>query len=480
MEVRARGDQFWKAATQAADLLLARMRSANPERWIGDCFPEDATMTVVFGTTLRPDGEVLGTVAGAMAHRLGDPLRLVHVAEDPRAPIVLGTDDEYILGSVRTDLQREEKRIESVTGATVHAHLAAGSTAEALASIGEWALATVLIVGAGVRPSKNPLGGVVERVARRSRVPVLMLRNPARFSSWLSGAQRLRVLVGADLGLAARAARAFAAHLGTIGDCDVEVMWVASPQEAHERLGLGPPVDPHALSAEAEEALMRELKRSAPREERSATLRVLPGRGTADAHLVARADRGGFDLVVVGQRRRSTLEQIWYGSVARGVLRAAPTSVACVPPSLGDERLPLESPRVVVLCTDLTETANCGIARALAIVASGGTVHLAHVVEPSLSAPESAAAELRDRAWRRLYGTIEEERPERQISLECHVLQGDPAIQLNALCERLGADLVILERRRSQPGTRVRLGPLARTLLETSRVPVLVVPVPDV
>jgi hypothetical protein len=92
-------------------------------------------MTVVFGTTLRPDGEVLGTVAGVMAHRLGDRLRLVHVAEDPRAPIVLGTDDEYILGSVRSDLQREEKRIESVTGAAVHAHLAAGSTAETLASI---------------------------------------------------------------------------------------------------------------------------------------------------------------------------------------------------------------------------------------------------------------------------------------------------------------------------------------------------------
>lgn len=429
---------------------------------------------------MRPDGEELGAVAGTLAHRLNAPVRLVHVAEDRRAPFVLGTEEEHILGAVRADLHREAKRIASATGATVHPHLAAGSAADALVSIAEWELATVLIVGAGARPRSNPLGGVAERVARRSRVAVLIVRDPGRFSSWLSGARRLRVLVGTDFGLAARAARAFAASLGEVGECDVEVVSVASPQETHERLGLEPPADLHALSGEAEEALMRELTRSAPGEERSATLRVLAAGGTADAHLVARADRGAFDLVVVGQRRRSIVEAIWYGSVARGVLRAAPMSVACVPPPIGDERPPAESPRVVVLCTDLSEAAEYGLAQALAIVGTGGVVHLAHVVEPSPSAPDSAAAELRDLAWRRLSSTIGRERPERQVSLEGHVLQGDPATRLNALCERLGADLLILERRRHRPGTRVPLGPVARTLLETSRVPVLVVTVPDV
>lgn len=436
-------------------------------------------MTIVFGTSLRPDGEELGAVAGTLAHRLNAPVRLVHVAEDRRAPFVLGTEEEHILGTVRADLHREAKRIESATGAIVHPHLAAGSAADALVSIAEWELATVLIVGAGARPRSNPLGGVAERVARRSRVPVLIVRDPGRFSSWLSGARRLRVLVGTDLGLAARAARAFAASLGEVGECDVEVALVASPQESHERLGLEPPADPHALSAEAEEALMREMARSAPGGER-ATLQILAGRGSADAHLVARADLESFDLVVVGQRRRSIVEEIWYGSVARGVLRSAPTSVACVPPLLGDERPSAESPRVVVLGTDLTEAAEYGLAQALAIVGTGGVVHLAHVVEPSPSAPDSAAAELRDLAWRRLSSTIGRERPERQVSLEGHVLQGDPATRLNALCERLGADLLILERRRHRPGTRVPLGAVARTLLETSRVPVLVVAVPDV
>ena len=48
-------------------------------------------MTIVFGTTLRPDSQPLGQAAGLLAHRLKQPSRVVHVAEDPRAPIVLGT-----------------------------------------------------------------------------------------------------------------------------------------------------------------------------------------------------------------------------------------------------------------------------------------------------------------------------------------------------------------------------------------------------
>ncbi len=437
-------------------------------------------MTVAFGTTLRADSEALGAVAGALAQRFGEVLRLVHVAEDPRAPVVLGTDEEHILGSVRADLEREAKRIQSISAATVHPHLAAGSTVDALVAIGEWELATVLIVGAGTRLRRNPLGGVIERVARRSRVPVLMLRDPARFSDWLQGHQPLRVLVGADLGLAAKAARAFASNLGKAAACDVEVMLVASPEEAHARLGLKPPADPHALSREAETALTRELSRTKPEEERSSTLRVFPGRGSADAHLVARADQGSFDLVVVGQRRQSIIEQIWYGSVARGVLHAAPTSVATVPPPLGEARPVFQAPRIVVVATDLDDTANYGLAEALAIVAKGGAIHLVHVVEPSPSVRGPEARQIRDRAWHKLSMAIPQERSERNLLLECHVLEGDPAAQLNALSERVGADLLIVVRSQRHPISRAVLGSVARTVIETSRVPVLIVPAPDV
>jgi nucleotide-binding universal stress UspA family protein len=144
-------------------------------------------MAIVFGTTLRPESAPLGQAAGQLAERLGQPLRLVHVAEDPRAPLVLGTVEESLLGPVRAELDAEAKRIASATGATVQAHLAAGAVADALVSLAEWELATVLIVGATTRRTRHPLGEIAERVSRRSPVPVLTVREVEGLSAWLSG-----------------------------------------------------------------------------------------------------------------------------------------------------------------------------------------------------------------------------------------------------------------------------------------------------
>src|SRR5690606_10804190 len=143
-------------------------------------------MTIIFGTTLRPDSYPLAEVAGRLAERLKQPLRVVHVAEDPRAPIVLGTDEEHILGSVREELEREAARIRTATGAEVRPHLAAGPVVDALVSIAEWELAMALVVGATSQARRRPLGGVAERVTRKSPVPVLTLRDPRRLGQWLS------------------------------------------------------------------------------------------------------------------------------------------------------------------------------------------------------------------------------------------------------------------------------------------------------
>jgi nucleotide-binding universal stress UspA family protein len=82
--------------------------------------------SIVFGTTLTPACQPLADVAALLAKRLNAPLRIVHVSEDPRAPIVLGTDEEHILGRVRAELDEEAERLRTSTGADVHVHLAAG------------------------------------------------------------------------------------------------------------------------------------------------------------------------------------------------------------------------------------------------------------------------------------------------------------------------------------------------------------------
>ncbi|MBC7172152.1 MAG: universal stress protein, partial [Polyangiaceae bacterium] len=344
--------------------------------------------SIVFGTTLKPDCQPLSEVAATLARRMNATLRLVHVCEDPRAPFVLGTDEEHILGPIRSTLDDEAARLRSLTGADVRVHLASGAVIDALVSVAEFELADALLVGGGTHSRRNLLGATAERASRNSAVPVLTLREPDRLLAWLRAERPLRVLVGADLGRAAEAARAFASTLGSVGPTEREVVFVVSPPEVHERLGLPAPSSAHALAREAEEALLRDLSRAAPPDEMDAVVRVLPARGSADAHLVGLADQGDFDLVVVGQRRNSMLEQLWYGSVARGVLRASPVSVACIPPAVGAEKPAFREPRVLLVGADFTEVGAAALVQAMGMVAEGGTVHLAHVL-PAITRSEA-------------------------------------------------------------------------------------------
>jgi len=432
--------------------------------------------SIVFGTTLTPACQPLADVAALLARRLNAPLRLVHVSEDPRAPIVLGTDEEHILGRVRAELDEEAERLRTSTGVDVHVHLAAGNVVDALVSVARFEMATALLLGDSSTGGRAFLGTTAERAARQSTVPALTLRAPGRLLSWLRGERPLRVLVGADLGRASEAARVFASTIGAVGPIEVEVVLVASPAEVHERLGLRPPENEHRLSTEAEEALVRDLGRMAPPGETTVKLRVHAARGSADAHLASLADQGDFDLVVVGQRRHSLIEQLWYGSVARGVLRSAPVSVACVPPTTAVSRPLFREPRTVLVATDFTEVGDRAVAQAFGVVAEQGTVHLAHVI-PVAAPTDVEARQNREQAWYALSRLTATEDTNRSGRLERHVLEGAPADQLLALTDRIGADLIILGARSHAVVTRALLGSVAQAVSERAKVPVLLVPV---
>lgn len=425
-------------------------------------------MTVIVGTTLRPEDAALVEVAALLASRLETPLRLVHVCEDPRAPLVLGTDQEYLLGTVREDLRRQAEDLQRGSGATVQPHLAAGPIVHALVSLAQFELATVLVVG----PTTRRLRNTAERVARGSRVPVLVPRAPERLIAWLRDGKPLRLLVGADLGRAAGAARRFAVVLGELGPTEVEVALVASPDETHARLGLASPEE--GLSAEAESALLRELSDNAPPDEVSAALRVISGHGRPDAHLVARADEGKFDVIVVGQRRHSLVEQIWHGSIARGVLQSAAVTVASVPVPIGELDSAFRPPRVVVVGADFTEADHRAISHAIGHAAEGAIVHIAHVLGQYDSPSELRQA--REDARYHLSKLQRGVAVERSIAVDTHVLEGAPSEQLLALSERVGADLLVLGARKRTAIGRVLMGSLARAIIEDSRFPVLLVP----
>jgi nucleotide-binding universal stress UspA family protein len=312
-----------------------------------------------------------------------------------------------------------------------------------------------------------------KRLSRSSRVPVIVLRQPDRLLPWLLGERPLRALVGADLGRAAEAARAFAARLAALGPAEVEVLLVASPEETHARLGLEPAADGR-LSEEAEAALLRELSLAAPAGEVTATLGVLASRARADAELVARAEQGAFDLIVVGQRRHSVVQQVFQGSVELGLVQASPVSVASVPVPIGELDLSFRPAQVVVVGTELGELDHRALAHAIGYAERGATVHVAHVMEAGAVASEVRVA--REDARYQLAQLHRDLANERSITLEMHVLEGPPGEQLLALAERVSADLLVIGTRKRTSVSRALLGSLASAVIDASHIPVMVVP----
>jgi nucleotide-binding universal stress UspA family protein len=434
-------------------------------------------MTIVFGTNLRPEQQIFAEMAALLAQRWGESLRLVHVSEDPRAPIVLGTDEEHLLGQVRAQLQVEADRLHALTGATVHAHLAAGNVAEALVSIASFELASLLIVGTRAQRSSHVLGETAERVARKSIVPVLTLREPERLIAWLQGQQPLRIMIGSDLGHAATAARSFASRLNTVSSCELEVVYIVSPLDIHKRMGITASPFDHKLSADEESALLRDLLRTAPATEKDAKLRVIPARGSPDAYLVTLAEQENFDIIIVGQRQQSLLEQFWSGSVSRGVIRSSPVSTLCVPPAPESTMKPFQPYRHIIVGTDFTRVSQQAFTHALGLIAPGGTIRVAHVF--TLINPAVDNKDALQQAWSNISRIAPPESNEVSCTIQREILEGDPAEQLLALAAREGADLIVLGTRSRTAVSRALMGSVARGLTEHARVPVLLIPFGD-
>lgn len=434
-------------------------------------------MTVVFGTNLRPEHRIFGEVAAHLARRWGKILRLVHVSEDPRAPIVLGTDEEHLLGHIRARLDEEAQRLGRETGANVHPHLAAGNVTEALVSVAGFELADLLVIGTRDQRSSHILGETAERVARKSLVPVLTLREPERLLAWLREQRPLRMLIGSDLGHAASAARAFAVEWAQLGSCTTDIVYVVSPADIHKRMGVAAAPSDHRLTAEEEQALLRDITRTAPPSEKNAQLRVIAARGSPDAYLVTQAEQGDFDLVLVGQRQQSLLEQFWSGSVSRGVIRASPVSTLCVPAPLESATKPFQPYRRIVVATDFTPVSQQAFTHALGLVAPGGTIQLAHVL-PTIN-PAIDNKDEKQLAWSMISKMTGPDDRGPNCKIQHDVLEGQADDELLALAERSGADLIILGTRSRKGLSRTLLGSVARGVIDKARIPVLLIPFGD-
>jgi nucleotide-binding universal stress UspA family protein len=308
------------------------------------------------------------------------------------------------------------------------------------------------------------------------------------FTEWSNGKRALRLLVGIDTGESADHAARWLDELCRQGEVELVLAHLYWPPEAYSRFGLEGIRSFVEPDAELVRAMERQFEQrfDSVLDAKRRSYRIEPHLGTVGHGLAALAAEVRADLLVVGSRSQSALEWIWEGSIARQVLSAASTSVACVPAPANAPTLHIPRFRHVLVATDFSEIGNNSIGLAFAAVSPGGTVHLLHVVKATRSrfdpydvfqppTDELTSNAIVIAARERLSQLIPSDSSAKQAAGEVHVLSADHAGQ--AICqaaERLGADLIVLGTHGRTMLARAALGSVADHVLTNTRRPLLI------
>lgn len=266
--------------------------------------------------------------AALLASEHGAALELVHVVPGDALYELrwIASPDELgrrLCGPAREALEALAAGVPHGVGVTTHVEVG-----DVVDRITERAGADALLV-AGARGEGALrdllLGTTAERLASRAAGPVLLVKSPASHAyRHVLAALDLREGSARVLEAALRVApgaRATAAHAYEV------------PFEGMlHRAGIGAAqIDHHR--GEALRQAIADIDAMARRVSSDGAVRVLPvvERAHPARLLLDRAESLGADLVVVGKRRRTALERLLLGSVARHVTSAAPCDVLAVP-----------------------------------------------------------------------------------------------------------------------------------------------------
>ncbi|MGZ5443565.1 MAG: universal stress protein [Thermoanaerobaculia bacterium] len=430
-------------------------------------------MAIICGIDFSPASEAACRVAALLAER-DEPLVLVHAI----TPFTLAGPAEYQSGTmieeIRTSVDRAMGDFAVRLGGRIHEatrRVEFGEADELVLAEAEKAGARLVVVGSvGQRGLKSLLGSHADRIASRSRVPVLVVRGDFPAAEWLAQERPLRVAVAAELGPSTEPAIEWAAHLTQQGPCQFIVAHLSWPPEAYERYAIDAPMYLDRTHPVVREVVERRLSEAAARLRGTGETRIVveSNMGSTDDAIAQVAARERADLLVVG-RGREEGRHWWERSVSRGVIRSAPMSVVCVPDVADETHLPDAHIRRVVAATDFSPLGNSAVAYACSLVPEGGEILLVHALDDE----EMPAAE-RGRRREQLedYGRNASGKAKVTVQL---LTGDDPAHLIAAAAERFGADLICVGSRGRSGIARTLLGSVSQSILLRSRRPVLVV-----
>lgn len=276
---------------------------------------------ILAATDFSPTGEQAQRAALALARKFDAELHVIHVQ------VLL--DDPHLADEQRLEIERllastdDEKHLALQASAEGHrerirTHLVRSlDAAEAITETCSDLECELIVVGTHGRRGLSHLllGSVAEKVVRTSPVPVLTVRPDARSSE--TGPERL--LVPHDFSdhsaTAVRLAGGWAEKLGA----EITLLHVVEPVVYPEfySVDLLPAEMINRFQERSSEALLAAAAALLPGIEVHTEIRV----GRAGDSIVSAADPEVYDLVVMGSRGLSVIEQLLLGSVAESVLR---------------------------------------------------------------------------------------------------------------------------------------------------------------
>lgn len=294
--------------------------------------------SILCGTDFSPQAREAMRVAAAWAARIRHRLQLVHVWDAWVTDEALVSAQAQACDRLRGTLEREADVLRAEFGATIETSVLTGSVHEVIlreATANNARLVVVASLGRGLRHGWL-LGSNAERIAQRSTVPVLVVRDAASLLAWIADAQELKVSVSVDLTEASRSALRWARDLAQLGRCSLELTHVAWPPAEPRFEAYRGEIAQAGDWSGVEAALAADVALWAGAEQHSTcpeSARAVVNWGRPDAALVELAAAARIALIVAGSHRRSHVARLWQGSVTRGLLHHAATNVACVPPA---------------------------------------------------------------------------------------------------------------------------------------------------
>ncbi len=440
-------------------------------------------MSIVCATDFSEPSSGAVRAAARLAARMKVPLHLVHSLE---------INFDQMQGEPRHSLERWateklNRKADDMRDITrdVQTHVTAGPPDDEIIQIAQSLSAELIVLAAvGARPSSSwQLGSHAERVAQRSHVPVLVVRDERSFEAWTAGARPLRVMVALDFSESSNLAARWAYQLTRYGECELVGVHLYWPPHEFHRLGLLGVRDYLTPDPVVTEILERELQaRFEPARGVPLRIRLEPHVGNRAERLARIAADEQADLIVVGSHARSALSRLWEGSVSRGILENASTSVACVSAGTGAPIRVTKPIETVVAATDFSAIGDAAIALAYGVVQPGGTVHLVHVqgtegdtiTARDVLAPSTLEGAEEHELLGRLARLAPVDADEHAKATRVHLLASNDVA--GAICqagERLNADLFCLGTHGRSGLAKTLLGSVAESVLHQTRRPVL-------